>query len=233
MGLVKQKKWFAAKGVFLFKRLSSNPETKFTYEERIILVQSINIDWALKKAEDEAKQYEKEQTGCEYLNFIDCYELYEDTIVDKSEVYSIMRKSNLDPDDFLSRYYSDGTECSVSISTVEKDIDADLVAFGEYSEKISEFLEYDKKYYRNTMLGKKVMVSSMLYSSGENKCNILAECLNIDIWDINQHKINPDKVNILKLKKEFEDDDVKQFVALKKADFDFYFMLYFNNDNQN
>ena len=222
--------WFAAKCIFRHKRLSKDNHDAFMYEERITIVDSESVEWAIIKAENEAKKYAESEYDCEYINYIDCYQLSVLDITDKSEVYSLMRSSKLEPDDYISHYYQDGSERSQKHFGFEHDIDADIFAIGEFKDTIVDYLEYNKRYYQNLKNGSKVVVSSIFYVNGEERTKILAECLGIDHFNVNQHEIDTKRINFFKLEKEFDEDEVATFKALYKAGFSFYFMMYFNDD---
>ncbi len=108
------KKWFSAKCIFSWK----DRETKKIkgYEERIILLKSISFDEAIKKAESDAEKYNDyiSNTIVEYVGFIDVFELFDEKIKDFTEVYSIVRESNLLPNGLLDKYSDDGTQSTTS-----------------------------------------------------------------------------------------------------------------------
>ncbi len=201
-------------------------ENKTIFEERIIVVQAKNSDWAIKKAEKDAHDYAGDENDCEYINFIDCFNIEGDEISDRTEVYSIMHKSDLDPSTFISRYYDNGEQCSTEHSEYDHGIDAWVTAFGPFSPEIANFLEQDENYYRNTQEGKNVIVDSIFYSNGKKKSLKLAECFGIDFLDFNQHELNTELVNIFMLRKEFGEDDTKKYIKLRDAGFTFFFNPY-------
>ena len=221
--------WFAAKCIFRHKKLSKD-NVGYIYEERITLIESETNEWAIVKAENEASKYAASEQDCEYINYIDCFELSSDSIGDKSEIYSLMRSSNLELDEYISKYYQDGTEKSLKHSCFEYDIDADIIAVGEFNDNIADYLEYNNQFYQNVERGCKVVVSSLFFVSGEAETKVLAECLGIDHLNVNQHDIDPQKINFFKLEREFDEDEFNTFKALYKAGFSFYFMMYFNDD---
>ncbi len=74
---------------------------------------------ALAKAEADASEY---TDGIEttYLGFADVFHLSEEQLGDKTEVYSLMRTSDLADDAFISRYFNDGTEHSRAFEEPER-----------------------------------------------------------------------------------------------------------------
>lgn len=217
--------WFGAKCLFVHNNLSKE-EDIIIYEERVIVVRANDSDWAIKKVEKKAKEYAQNENECEYLNFIDCFIIENDKISDFTEVYSIMRKSNLEADEFISQYYDDGEQCTTEHTESDYGVDADVTAFGPFSPDIAKYLEQDEEYYKNTETGKNVIVNSIFDSTGKKESLKLAECLGIDLLDFNQHELDFDLVNIFMLKKEFGEEDTKRYIKLRDSGFKFFFMPY-------
>ncbi|MBK8465983.1 MAG: DUF4288 domain-containing protein [Chloracidobacterium sp.] len=102
-----KKSWYSAKCIF------RHPETKSRrqiYEERILLVKADNSDSAIEKAEKNARQYSKDLENCEFASLVDVFELFDEKVGDKTEVYSAMRTSDLVPDDYLNQFYPEAPE---------------------------------------------------------------------------------------------------------------------------
>jgi pentatricopeptide repeat protein len=94
--------WFGVRCVF---RWSRPP----TYEERITLWQAASLDDAIARAEQEAAGY-AERLGSEYLEIAQAYWIGADRPEEGSEVFSLMRDSDLEPDDYLDAFYDTGNE---------------------------------------------------------------------------------------------------------------------------
>ncbi len=75
------------------------------YEERIILLRAESFDAAVIKAEREAARYSENSDNCEYAGFTDVFKLYEEKLADKSEIFSTMRTSDLNAENYLERFY--------------------------------------------------------------------------------------------------------------------------------
>ena len=131
--------WFGVKCLFVHHNLSKE-ENKKIYEERVIVIRANDFDWAIKKAEKEAKEYAQNENECEYINFIDSFSIDDNKISDFTEVYSIMRKSKLEADDYIETYYDDGELCSTEHVESDYGVDADLTAFGPFSPDIAKYL---------------------------------------------------------------------------------------------
>jgi hypothetical protein len=105
--------WFGVRCLFRhFNLVAEDGSTFQTYEERVVVVRALDFDWAIKKAEREAVQYAHGCGACEYLGFANCFDMRESEIVDFTEVYSLMRKSTLAPEDYIDRFYDTGDECT-------------------------------------------------------------------------------------------------------------------------
>ncbi len=101
--------WYSAKCVFRHGPMAGDPG-RFVYEERVIVLLANDLNEAVRRAEEEAKEYAASLEEVEYTGFVAAYDIGEDEISDVSEVYSILRNSDLETNAFLDRYYDDGTE---------------------------------------------------------------------------------------------------------------------------
>ena len=100
--------WYGAKCVFLHTEIESCPGQ--VYEERVILVRADSFDEATSRAEVMAEEYAKDVGGCSYLGFVSVFHIYDEYVGDGTEVYSLMRTSELSRDEYLNRFYDTGTE---------------------------------------------------------------------------------------------------------------------------
>lgn len=94
--------WFGVRCVF---RWAQPP----TYEERITLWEADSLDDAIAKAEAEAAAYAA-RLNSEYLDIAQAYWIGPRRPVNGSEVFSLMRDSELDSDDYLDAFYDTGRE---------------------------------------------------------------------------------------------------------------------------
>lgn len=78
------------------------------YEERITLWRSANFDEAIALAEAEAGEY-AELVGSRYLGLAQAYHLADD-VEHGAEVFSLIRSSNLPPDEYLTAFFDTGAE---------------------------------------------------------------------------------------------------------------------------
>ena len=105
----KDESWFAVRCVFA----SGWPPDQRTpvYEERITLWRAPSAEVAIERAEAEARKYAGtiEDSSDTYLGLAQSYRLV-DSPADGAEVFSLMRSSALDPDEYLGTFFDTGTE---------------------------------------------------------------------------------------------------------------------------
>lgn len=102
--------WYAVRCVFRSAWLETAdhlPPDEHLYEERITLWQATSTEEAIALAEAEAIEYADEDD--EYLELAQAYKLV-DELGQGAEVFSLMRSSSLDPDDYLDAHFDTGTE---------------------------------------------------------------------------------------------------------------------------
>lgn len=105
--------WFSVRCVF---RATANKPwgphdlegEESAYEERITLWRAKSAEDAIRLAEVEARTYEA-QIEVEYLGLAQSYRIA-DPIEQGGEVFSMIRKSDLAPSDYLDRFFDTGTE---------------------------------------------------------------------------------------------------------------------------
>lgn len=82
-----------------------------TYEERITLWRAGSTAEAIERAEAEAAEYAAaiEDVEVEYTGLAQCFHLFDDP-GDGAEVFSLMRDSDLEPEDYLDTFFDTGGE---------------------------------------------------------------------------------------------------------------------------
>jgi len=101
--------WFAVRCLFA---TNWPPEARgHTYEERITLWQAKSIEEAIARAEVEAHEYASviEESPHEYLGLAQACRLVTPP-VDGSEVFSLMRDSDLGASEYLAKFFATGRE---------------------------------------------------------------------------------------------------------------------------
>src|SRR4051812_13540723 len=91
-------------------RLNSIANQKLSnlYEERITIWQAENLDHAIHLAELEAADYA--DGSCEFLGFSQAYAMFEEAQVHGIEIFSLIRESNLDAEEYIDAFFDNGTE---------------------------------------------------------------------------------------------------------------------------
>ncbi len=103
------KGWYGAKTLYEVKSSSIEANNKL-YEERVVLIKAVSFEDAIRKAEEEAFDYANDDSGFVYLGFVNAFKLVDEKIRDKTEVFSLMRESNLKPKKYIDRYFDTGLE---------------------------------------------------------------------------------------------------------------------------
>jgi len=98
--------WYSCKCIFSSTR--DDTDCEFTYEERITLWNASDADAAIQLAEKEAKEYAK-KNSVSYSGFCTSYQLPLQP-GEGAEIYSIIRNSDLDPEQYLDEHYDTAEE---------------------------------------------------------------------------------------------------------------------------
>ena len=110
-----KKSWYSAKCIFRHLETESRRQI---YEERIVLLKAKDSDTAIKKAEKNAIKYCEDIEDCEPAGLIDVFELYDEIVGDKTEIFSSIQSNELSPEDYLSQFYPDTPDdCETSGQT--------------------------------------------------------------------------------------------------------------------
>jgi len=102
MGYMAERGWYAVRCVFEYGE--GQPHT---YEERVTLWLAGSAEEAIDRAESEAVEF-AEPTGT-YLGLAQSFHLFSG-LEDGVEVFSLMRDSDLGPDEYISRFFASGRE---------------------------------------------------------------------------------------------------------------------------
>lgn len=100
--------WYGAKTIYKHE-LIDDGIAKTLFEERVVLFQAIDFDGAIAQAEAEAEEYAL-SNEVEYLGFMNVFHIFDEKVGPGTEVYSLMRESGLSDNDYLDRFYDDGSE---------------------------------------------------------------------------------------------------------------------------
>ena len=102
--------WYAVRCVFRSAWMESSeglPPDEHLYEERVTLWQASSPEEAIALAEAEAAEFADDDD--EYLGLAQPFKLFDD-LVNGAEVFSLMRSSRLEPDEYLDTFFDTGDE---------------------------------------------------------------------------------------------------------------------------
>lgn len=102
--------WYAVRCVLLDRSHKAETEagSDKSYEERITLWMAHTAEAAVRRAEQEAEEYGRD-VGSDYVGLAQSFHLAE-TLQDGCEVFSLIRRSPLPENQYLSRYFDTGGE---------------------------------------------------------------------------------------------------------------------------
>jgi hypothetical protein len=99
-------RWYSVRCVFHWTSYEDKP-----YEERITLWRAKSMEEAIEFAENEAADYATSGNEFTYLGFAQGYALDEDIELGSgSEVFSLLRGSELPPEEYLDKFFDTGEE---------------------------------------------------------------------------------------------------------------------------
>jgi hypothetical protein len=97
--------WYTVRCVFRWSGWEDRP-----FEERITLWRASSIEAAIEDAEAEAVRY-AEANDLEYLEFVQAFAMTPGEIPGNgAELFSMLRDSDLSPDDYLTAFFDTGQE---------------------------------------------------------------------------------------------------------------------------
>lgn len=99
--------WFSARGLFRHSRLSKRAGRN-VYEERGVLLRAVDFFQAMRFADGEARRYATRFPGAEFLGYIELANVEMDSPDREERRYSSMLSTDLDPEQFLTRYLALG-----------------------------------------------------------------------------------------------------------------------------
>lgn len=100
--------WFAVRCI-LQRNADESAEADYIYEERITIWSAASSDEAIAAAEAEATEYAG-LNAATYINLAQAFDIQAAIPASGTEVFSLMRESNLEADDYLDAYFDTGEE---------------------------------------------------------------------------------------------------------------------------
>lgn len=104
-------KYYTAKSIYRHLDIGNGGEPTPLYEERMVIVESDSFDNALREAEAEALLYAEQFENVSFAGYIDLFELNHKNMEPGSEFYSLIRRSNLETNEYIDKFYDTGNEC--------------------------------------------------------------------------------------------------------------------------
>lgn len=101
--------WYAVRCVVGFDGNSGGEGLPFIHEERVTLWRAKDFAEAIERAEAEAREYAEDLDG-KYIGLAQAFRLAVETVGHGDEIFSLMRRSDLAPSDYLNRFFSTGQE---------------------------------------------------------------------------------------------------------------------------
>ena len=99
--------WYSARCLFVHENTPSEISPPRVYEERIILIRATSFEDAIAQAETEAREYAASTDGVRYLGHVDVFHLFDDELVSGTELYSVLRDGDPEPEEFVAAFSAD------------------------------------------------------------------------------------------------------------------------------
>ena len=96
--------WFSVRCILAF-----TDDASTLYEERVTLWRASSFEEAIERAEREAREYVGGLDG-EYVGLAQAYHLADEHLEDGSEVFSMMRESELTAAAYITQFFDTGRE---------------------------------------------------------------------------------------------------------------------------
>lgn len=102
-------------------------------------------------------------------------------------------------------------------------LDAQVIAIGTFSRSIVSALEYPPEFYSNVNEGDIIVVNVFIAPTSDIS-HRLAQAFSVGAFDLGQHHLKPEVADLELLADLFGAEDTEQFVALRQAQFHFYYL---------
>lgn len=101
-------------------------------------------------------------------------------------------------------------------------LDAEVIAIGPYSHRVTSALEYGPEFYASVQEGETVIVHVFLACTSAAS-HELANAFGVDAMELGKHHLDAKAADIDKLIELFGEVDVAQFKTLRDNGFNFYY----------
>lgn len=105
--------WYSARCIFRHAVSEERLDVSSSlFEERVILIRADDFDQAMRRAIDEGIAYASSGIDVEFLECVDVFHLFDRKVGDLTEVFSLLRFTELNARDYISSFFRTGTECA-------------------------------------------------------------------------------------------------------------------------
>ena len=101
--------------------------------------------------------------------------------------------------------------------------DAEIIAIGPFSKRIIPSLGYLEEQYAGAADGATV-ITVVFETFGSTDSEKLARCFGVGRWDLGRHHLDASCADLKRLRQDFDERSIDQFIVLREAGFQFYFM---------
>ena len=101
--------------------------------------------------------------------------------------------------------------------------DATIIAVGPFSKRIVGSLGYPVEDYSSVADGATV-ITVVFETFGSTSSEALAQCFGVGRWDLGRHRLDAACADLKTLQRDFEERSTEQFIVLREAGFQFYYM---------
>ena len=93
----------------IYRSASTDSNMRYSYEERTVLFHEVAFENAIAKARKEAEDYiqDSEMITTDYFS---AFEIYTDGFESGTEVFSLIRDSDMENNDYVNSFYDTGGE---------------------------------------------------------------------------------------------------------------------------
>ena len=101
--------------------------------------------------------------------------------------------------------------------------DAEVIAIGPFSKRLVPALGYPAEQYSGVEEGATV-IATVFEALGSTQSEVLSQCFGVGRWELGRHVLDSSKADLVRLRREFDEQGTEDFLALRDAGFQFYFM---------
>jgi len=119
------REWYGVRCLFEHRDLDGDAPDRTVYEERVVILRAVSFEEAIELAEREGESYCAALDDVHMLDVVQAYLLADDPHEEGAEVFSLMRSSDLAPDEYATRFFDTGDEHQESAGDASPDDDSE------------------------------------------------------------------------------------------------------------